>query len=90
MVYVWTLFAIAIASLGHLVGFDVGLLWSLAVAAVLGVISVYYRLKPGRQPLERVAWGSLAAVVIGGAALGLTLRWFLYGSLNLLFNLLPA
>jgi len=90
MVYVWTLFAIMIASLGHLVGIDVGLIWSLAVAAVLGVISVYYRIKPGRQPLDRINWAQLGAVVLGGLILGLFLRWFFLGSLNLLTNILPA
>lgn len=88
--YLWTTVATVLASLGHLIGFDVGLVWSLIVASAVGLTSVYYRVKPGLQPMERVSWGQLAVIIIGGLVLGLLLRWFAFGTVNLLFQLLPA
>lgn len=83
MRFFWTGVATLLASLGHLVGFQSGLIWTALVGAGLGLWSLYHRVRPGVQSLDRLHWQQIMFVLVGATVLGLVLRFSLFGSAGL-------
>jgi len=88
MRYFWTGVATLLASLGYVFGFQAGFVWTLIVATGIGVWSLYHRIRPGVDALDRLNWRQLLFIVIGATVIGLVLRASLFGSAGLLSMLI--
>ncbi len=82
MRYIYGIGAAVLAGLGYLFGFQAGIIWSLLVAAAIGGWTIYHRIKPGVQTFDRAAWRLPVFVLIGGFAVGLALRYALFGTIS--------